>query len=70
MVWVHAAKSTGLASNGGVLDLRRNSSRPRDVGNLYSSALAPSVQSLAPSTSLWVTRIVRGQPWASESRTQ
>jgi hypothetical protein len=25
---------------------------------------------LAPSTSPWVTRIERGQPWADESRTQ
>ena len=25
---------------------------------------------LAPSTSLWLTRIVRGHPWASASRTQ
>ena len=28
------------------------------------------LQSLAPSTSPWVTRIVRGQPWVAESRTQ
>lgn len=31
---------------------------------------APSSQIFAPSTSLWVMRIVRGQPWEGESRTQ
>jgi hypothetical protein len=35
-----------------------------------TDVVSPSFYFLAPSTSLWVTRIERGQPWAAESRTQ
>jgi hypothetical protein len=41
-----------------------------DSGSYLRPGLSEVCQSLAPSTSLCVTRIVRGQPGAAESRTQ
>ena len=46
----------------------RNAARSSVLG--LECAEVPRLQTLAPSTSLWVTRIVRGQPWAAERRTQ
>jgi hypothetical protein len=54
-----------LAVQGAQFTHKRN--RPRGHSYLITS---PDFQNLAPSTSLWVTRIVRGQPWVADSRTQ
>ena len=48
----------------------------RRAGDIHFTPKKPRIDSVqilysvAPSTSLWVTRIVRGQPWATESLTQ